>query len=562
MMKISRFLRAAVFMDLRFLAVALCAVCTWDVARAAVPAASGYVQSGLINHWDGIENVGAGLPHDNNATEWKNLSTAGSNEVWHVNSHAEWLDYGLHFKGTGRVDGAGPENVIEFADGCATVEFVYSNEATSHSIIFSPNWDTHAYMYTDSAGHVGFYDSPKTGVAVPAATYTYFTVVYNESGGVKKFYVNNVETSNGGMNEWWSGTARCLGGRSSDRFAKGDLLSIRVYKGELSDADRTANYTLDLARFGQLAVGRTISAKASGGGLVSINSGTPASSTEAVLGVNEPVTVSAVDAAGVSFAYWRITRKNEVSVADKMRNLSFAVEKDTVLEAVFLKDSDDRRIAKYAMDGMIAMWDGISNRGPLAPHDDSATVWNDCVGDCDLTVNPLYATWLEKALDCRGDEGGLPASSTKARNDCQTIEAVISPPPARDSVILWTGSDSRKIAADPTAPHLVVGVSRGLAYQLGDAPLTVSFVYSKSGMSCYTNGVSCVSDRTTSVFWYGDGGVIIGGHCSGTTRYNCPCTVYAVRLYNRMLTEEELARNARNDYRRFFAPPPLLILVK
>ena len=36
-----------------------------------------YVQDGLLVHWDGIENVGRGLEHDNGATLWKDLSGNG-----------------------------------------------------------------------------------------------------------------------------------------------------------------------------------------------------------------------------------------------------------------------------------------------------------------------------------------------------------------------------------------------------------------------------------------------------------------------------------------------------
>ena len=38
-----------------------------------------YVQDGLVLHFDGIENVGAGLAHDSSAMSWKDLSKSGNN---------------------------------------------------------------------------------------------------------------------------------------------------------------------------------------------------------------------------------------------------------------------------------------------------------------------------------------------------------------------------------------------------------------------------------------------------------------------------------------------------
>ena len=34
---------------------------------------AGYVQDGLVGHWDGIDNAGTGM-HDPNATTWKDLT--------------------------------------------------------------------------------------------------------------------------------------------------------------------------------------------------------------------------------------------------------------------------------------------------------------------------------------------------------------------------------------------------------------------------------------------------------------------------------------------------------
>ena len=57
--------------------VALAAACAvvvgWAFTASAEISASAYVQDGLIAQWDGIENAGAGLAHDDAATTWVNL---------------------------------------------------------------------------------------------------------------------------------------------------------------------------------------------------------------------------------------------------------------------------------------------------------------------------------------------------------------------------------------------------------------------------------------------------------------------------------------------------------
>lgn len=55
---------------MKCLAFGIACICVAAAARGAV---DGYVQSGLIAHWDAIDNVGTGV-HDANATTWKDLT--------------------------------------------------------------------------------------------------------------------------------------------------------------------------------------------------------------------------------------------------------------------------------------------------------------------------------------------------------------------------------------------------------------------------------------------------------------------------------------------------------
>lgn len=59
-----------------------CALLFAMLASAALSAAcpaSLYVQEHLVGHWDAIENVSAGAPHDPSVTIWKDISGKGGN---------------------------------------------------------------------------------------------------------------------------------------------------------------------------------------------------------------------------------------------------------------------------------------------------------------------------------------------------------------------------------------------------------------------------------------------------------------------------------------------------
>ena len=77
----------------------------------------GYVQDGLVAHFDGIRNAGAGLPHDGSATTWKNLVAGGPDATFA--GEGSWSADGYVFTG-GYATFAygstfGPNNTIQLA---------------------------------------------------------------------------------------------------------------------------------------------------------------------------------------------------------------------------------------------------------------------------------------------------------------------------------------------------------------------------------------------------------------------------------------------------------------
>ena len=91
---------------MRTLRVALAAACAvvvgWAFTASADIPASAYVQDGLVAQWDGIENAGAGQPHDATLAEWKDASGTHS-FVFNANSGITVGDSALVFPGVRRV---------------------------------------------------------------------------------------------------------------------------------------------------------------------------------------------------------------------------------------------------------------------------------------------------------------------------------------------------------------------------------------------------------------------------------------------------------------------------
>lgn len=60
-----------------------------------------YVQDGLVAMWDGIENIGLSLPHDDSTTTWKDLSGNGYDaKIIRLLTHAYWEDNGFRYNKT------------------------------------------------------------------------------------------------------------------------------------------------------------------------------------------------------------------------------------------------------------------------------------------------------------------------------------------------------------------------------------------------------------------------------------------------------------------------------
>ena len=216
-------------------------------------------QDHLVAFWDGLDNVGVGRS-DRSATTWTDLT--GNGFDWTLNSDTsryEWTDRGLWLKGVGLVGSLATKKVADFDNKITTIEFIYANMNPKDGIIFSPGFGASTSLYTDRNGHVGFYGvyyNDNAGTTAALREMNCYSVVYTRTGtrptGVKKFWVNGTETTAEKMVDYWTVSVPALGDRSDkSQAANGELLAIRIYDVELTDAEREQNRKIDDLRYFQ-----------------------------------------------------------------------------------------------------------------------------------------------------------------------------------------------------------------------------------------------------------------------------------------------------------------------
>lgn len=225
----------------------------------------------------------------------------------------------------------------------------------------------------------------------------------------------------------------------------------------------------------------------------------------------------------------------------------------------------------YVTDGLVAWWDGIWNAG-LGVHDAAATVWRDLVGSRDLTLNASGVSWSDNALvsaistrNAAEYTGGVPTT------DFYTVELVKGATTGR-SVLVLGGTAARTDTGlfmhnNEKTFRIASGANNSARRELAGGNLAsirhLSVRYSTPGAtaaSVLADGVALTlshdgawggsnSMRGVCVFGFSDNSSHTGA-TSYPVRGNCNC----IRLYNRALTDAEVAANYAVDKTRFDLP--------
>lgn len=543
-------------------------------ARAEVPAAA-YVQDGLIGHWDGIENVKAGAAHAAASATWCDISGCGKNWTLVANQYS-WEANALYCNGAQYVG-----SISSAQKNIVTAEICFEDddaEATqSYHVIWAggqgrSNAGNTAYFTTlgtgsakriTMCGKMGFSES----LIVSGEPRT-ITAVYENLSGVAQYprlgYVDGVVSnlvSGLGYND--AGMDSCtIGGRksASDRNFKGRIYAIRFYNRELSAEEIAFNRRLDSSRF--FADGHY-------GFKVESIADQTATGYEIC---PEPVVKLLDDTLLVKDRDYALSYTNNLMPGGALVFVTpigaFAESQphgaDPFVTGFTIRTAYPIDASCYVTSDRISHFDAIENSGAGEPHNGGATVWTDLAGGEGYAINSSYGSWNNgKCLYCNGS--GVAGSRTAAQLGVVTAEIALR---HTDGITVWmsgqrTGGYSAQFAWWGNIMTLVR--NDGIALTAGnDATLTAVYSldgtgqYSASLDKVYRDGASTGKTKPQSSSYNDAGGAncTIGGRGAGSAR-NWRGNIYAIRLYSRELTAEEVRRNADVDRIRFFGAPVL-----
>ena len=588
--------------------IALCGACLagMDAAAALKYEPGGYAQDGLVAHFDGIRNAGAGKAHDALATTWVDLSS-NQNDATLMRDGADasrWRADGFRFEGKSFFE---LMKTITLAD-TVTIQVVCNvdtNElkATWPQLVGAGDGDNCNIYWANG------YNPPRLVFKNAGGGHTHSTSLVWEGqyatairdGNQKRLFQtgdgSSAVTANGaqaniGTQTWRVGAAGQLSARNSNRLV-GTIQALRIYNRALTTEELEANRAIDDARF---KTG------------IPVTNVVVATSVRGVEGT-EPSGVYAVDGSHTFTAPASVTIGSDTYVCagytlEEWDGSAWGVPvlHGGVLAAEIAENSSKVRLTwqwthtagpgmidvdAYASDGLEMFFDGCRNAGRAAPHDPAATAWANLAttgNNAPLTVNDAESKWLETGYFFGGGTyGQLAAQQYLGSNYTVQIACDVDPREqfairaANGKALRWphlfgAGSsdccnfyyhlewyndgrvDVPLCFKDVTGgrPNLfswegryVTGVRDGRAYRSVQGNTLTG---GATVTAAEEKGAMPVGMQT----WYiatAEGG---GG---GKTARLLTGTIHAIRVYGRVLTDAELVTNRELDEARFWGRP-------
>ena len=216
--------------------------------------------------------------------------------------------------------------------------------------------------------------------------------------------------------------------------------------------------------------------------------------------------------------------------------------------------------ASYVQDGLVSQWDAIDNEG-TGVHNPSATVWKDLKGNRDLTLQGNGA-WRRGLAFYTSGPGAV---GTNAAPKYLTIEVLCKVANGSARILFWSGNDrARYVLFDHnlTSPYCRGYFDGSAKSETVKTPYTrvkrgmpVSLVATYDNADNVTgivhDGVQRAYDTMYNGWNPGHTGIVLGDRKT-TSNYPWTGEIYSIRLYDRVLTPEEIARNYQIDVKRFY----------
>ena len=563
-----------------------------------------YVTAGLVAFYDGIRNAGDGLPHDSAAEKWidrvhavpASFKQAGGNRT------GAWTEKGYAFDGVyAQMDTAAPALGTNFTAQIVS-DISSAAQLTNHypNVFAAPN-DFCAYFNNKNA------TAPLPGLTFKTEPYAstswedkrpslgtwagrYMTLMFTED---YKRLIFQTATRSGTMArlkndpiealQWtWGGSAS----GPADRWCLGTYYGVRIYDRALTDAELLCNREVDEARyFGARAITNVVV----GGGQPASCYGVEPPGVYAVRGSHTFRATNVVDSAGATWVPdgYTLELRNAAGGWDSAAEYAGASYTYVVGEtqpavrltwkwrlASGIQALDAR---SYVQDGLLLHFDGIENAG-FGVHDATATVWKN------LGTAPTDANVIHQSAD-PGSHWTDVGYYFDGASYAQVVSAV---DPGVRYTIQFVGSVDRNENPNPDGanwPTYFGSPNDQCNLYTGDNGDTLYFKVDKQNDSSSAGGRSNRSKWTGQTFTalFDNGRTALtqtdqygtwqerelkapigarqwmiataGGDNAARALRFMRGTVHAVRVYNRVLTEAELAWNAQVDQARFRGAP-------
>ncbi|MBQ8124847.1 MAG: hypothetical protein IJ173_03060 [Kiritimatiellae bacterium] len=562
-----------------------------------------YVTDGLILHLDGIRNVGKDKAHDYSARQWIDL--ASGNRVNFGNAGgagvtSEWADDGYVFGGgeIGRlVDTINPGNAFTIQIVC-DVDKTASFQKSSYPHYFGENGDKcNLYTYrADDNNKLVFRVKAVSNVSDASINpwtgrQKYITALYDK--GKSSVFSTETGSVTAGTTETAVGAraftiAGIYTGSASDtaRFLNGTIKSVRIYNKVLNAEELAQNRAVDEARFfgaGESEPNVVVASSVRGvsgdtpDGAYVLPDGGCTFTAPASVTVGEDT----YSCAGYTLETWDGSAwgtpvshsGTSVPLTDKSAKVRLTWQWSHTAGPGY-----DAAFNDYVTDGLIVHLDGIRNTGAQAVHDSNAKTWADLANPGD------YARFIIPDADCGWKSDGYYFDGNSSAcyaimNTERTLGAAFTAQAVLDfdynnshrintawpAIFGTTATDSDYFAmyynqnnsANPGVCLKVAGThvrdggfkSWKGEYVTGLSDGTTAAVFQTETPDA-TAAFNKAAGTRTFTFCGGNG----DGQGYTTRRFNG--IGKTARIYNRALTDEELARNRAADEVRFFGRSP------
>ena len=263
---------AAAFVKVALVAATISMVATSSLADGIERwGADRYVQSGLIAHFDGLENTASGAQHSDAATQWTSIGGTASGLKFSFSGRSgsvgSWRPDGRYFDGNSK--GATTANITlgDVWTVQATMTMNMNQQLTSTSspksqypIVFAASDDSiSAYLNnngsrTTTLNFKDNYNKISTRPTITSFGGRYLTAACDRTGTKKTYFTQSATalgggTSNGSGNVTVPSLQYCIGGTDDNHYMKGTMHSLRFYNRLLTDAEIVQNNAVDEVRF-------------------------------------------------------------------------------------------------------------------------------------------------------------------------------------------------------------------------------------------------------------------------------------------------------------------------